>query len=149
MTLPADARRVLIQETVVNTVISGALAALITWLIFRGRQDIPLLGGPESGVFGIVPGTFMFSALVTLALSLIMRAVVAGLIMWLLIVPATLLLLSASAPPVVSFAGLLAFFVVYFVVLTLIVVPLVILRSLLPCAAYRGAGIRFQQRQTG
>ena len=73
MTLPADARRVLTQETVLNTVISGILAALITWLIFRGQEDIPLLGGPESGAFGIVPGTFMFSAVVTLALSLIMR----------------------------------------------------------------------------
>jgi len=162
MTLPGDTRRVLAQETVLNTVISGILTALITWLIFGNQEDIPLLGGPESGAFGIVPGTFMFSAVVTLALSLIMRgrinkgsvtrlpagslsllrkllpsqvflrSIAAGLIMWLLLVPTTLLLLSALAPSSISFTGLLVLFVAYFVVLTLIVVPAVILRSLLP-----------------
>ena len=60
-------------ETAINTVVTAVIAALITWLLFRGRGPVPLFGLPGGALFGIVPGTFNFSLLVTLVLTLVIR----------------------------------------------------------------------------
>lgn len=160
--LPADAKKIIIQETITNMIVNAVLATIITWLVFRGKQDVPLIGGPESGAFGIVPGTFLFTAAITIALSLIMRRRISrgnvallpmgsmpvirrflpehillrglalGAAIWVVLVPLTLTLLSTMLADRVSFSTLLIFYIVYFVILAAIIVPVIVLRSLLP-----------------
>ena len=40
---------------------------------FRGESEIPPFTTPPSGIFGILPGTFNFTCLVTLVLTLVVR----------------------------------------------------------------------------
>lgn len=61
------------KETVANTIVTGAVAVLVTWLIFRNRELVPIFEAPPRGAFGIVPGTFNFTLLVTLILTLVVR----------------------------------------------------------------------------
>ena len=46
---------------------------MLTWLIFAGETAIPALTEPPGGIFGILPGTFNFTLLVAVALTLITR----------------------------------------------------------------------------
>lgn len=62
------------RETVANTVATAVIAALLSLVIFRGRDSIPPLEAPPGGIFGILPGTFNFTLLVTIVLTLIVRA---------------------------------------------------------------------------
>jgi hypothetical protein len=71
---PADAAAVVRRETIANTVATAVIAALLTVLIFRGRDLIPAFEAPPGGIFGILPGTFNFTLLVTLVLSQVIRA---------------------------------------------------------------------------
>ena len=61
------------RETTTNALVTAVLAALISWLLFRGRTGIPAIGGGTDGIFGIIPGTFNFTLLVTLVLTLVTR----------------------------------------------------------------------------
>lgn len=72
-----DAAAMVRRETAVNTVATAVIAALLTWAIFDDRTAIVALAEPPDGIFGIVPGTFNFTLLVTLALSLVTRRRVA------------------------------------------------------------------------
>ena len=72
--LAPQQRDLIRKETVVNTLATVVIAALLTWLIFRGRESILVFDAPPFGLFGILPGTFNFTLLVTLALTLITRA---------------------------------------------------------------------------
>ena len=69
----AAAQRLVRRETVVNLAVSAVLAAFVGWLIFRGDTALVALAPPLGGVFGIVPGTFNFTLLVTLGLSMVIR----------------------------------------------------------------------------
>lgn len=70
---PAEHAALVRRETINNTVATAVIAALITWLLFRGQKAIDPLSSPPGGIFGILPGTFNFSLLVTIALTLITR----------------------------------------------------------------------------
>ena len=61
------------KETIGNVVASAVIAALLSWLILHRQADIDLHAPPPGGIFGIVPGTFNFTLLVTFALTLITR----------------------------------------------------------------------------
>jgi len=70
----ADARTTMVRaETTINTVVTIVIAGVLSWLIFRGETAIAPLDAPPRGIFGILPGTFNFTLLVTLALTLITR----------------------------------------------------------------------------
>ena len=71
---PADAAMIVRRETTANTIATALIAAALTALIFRGRNTIPAFEAPPGGIFGILPGTFNFTLLVTLVLSLVIRA---------------------------------------------------------------------------
>lgn len=60
-------------ETIANTVATAVIAAGLSWLIFHGRSEIPALAPPPDGLFGMLPGTFNFTFLVSLVLTLIVR----------------------------------------------------------------------------
>ena len=72
--LAHEQRQLIRKETIANTLATAVIAALLTWLIFHGREAIPVFDAPPYGLFGILPGTFNFTLLVTLALTLITRA---------------------------------------------------------------------------
>ena len=61
------------RETIGNTVASAVIAAALTWLIFADQTATPALAAPPGGIFGILPGTFNFTLLVAVALTLITR----------------------------------------------------------------------------
>lgn len=157
---PSAAQRQVVRREVLTGVIGNVvIAVVVTWLLFRGRPDIPVLGR-SGAVFGIVPGTFMFTLGMTIGLTLgvrrrVRRSEVARLIpgqgppglAWLprnvilrglllavlaeaLLVPLTLALLAAFAPSSWQFAGALAFNAAYFAVLSALVVPVVAWRAL-------------------
>jgi hypothetical protein len=69
----ADPMRMVRTETAINTVATVVIAGAISWLLFRGQDSIPALAAPPGGIFGIVPGTFNFTLLVTLVLTLVIR----------------------------------------------------------------------------
>ena len=73
-TLAPQQRDLIRKETIVNTLATAVIAVLLTWLIFHGRETIQVFDAPPYGLFGILPGTFNFTLLVTLALTLITRA---------------------------------------------------------------------------
>lgn len=60
------------KETLINTVATAVIAAALSWAIFRGQPAIAL-APPVGGILGILPGTFNFTLLVTIALTLITR----------------------------------------------------------------------------
>jgi hypothetical protein len=62
------------KETLLNTVATMLIAAALSWLLFRGESSVVALAPPVHGVLGIVPGTFNFTLLVTLALTAVIRA---------------------------------------------------------------------------
>jgi hypothetical protein len=70
---PADPDATVRTETLANTAITVVLAAAIAWLMFRGQSQIEALAPPPGGIFGIVPGTFNFTLLVTIVLTLVIR----------------------------------------------------------------------------
>ena len=72
------ASRLVRKETAINTVITAVVAAVLSWVIFRNQADIRALAAPPAGIFGILPGTFNFSLLVTIGLTLVIRARVRG-----------------------------------------------------------------------
>jgi hypothetical protein len=159
MALPDSVRRTVNKEIITNLVINSVIAAVITWLAFAGKDAVPLLGGPESGAFGIIPGTFLFSAIITLVMgrmvrsriergeldtvrastlpgllrrlpeNLLLRALAIGVLAWFLLAPATLLFLHLAGPTTVAMSWLLAFFVSYFGLLTILVVPLAVVSA--------------------
>ena len=61
------------KETQINTVVTAAIAALVSWQIFGGGQGIAAINPPVGGMLGILPGTFNFTLLVSLALTLVTR----------------------------------------------------------------------------
>lgn len=61
------------KETAINTVATALIAAALSWVLFRGHSSIVALSPPVGGILGILPGTFNFTLLVTLALTLITR----------------------------------------------------------------------------
>lgn len=61
------------RETISNVIASAVIAGLIAWLAFRRATGIEPFAAPPGGVFGIIPGTFNFSLLVTVVLTLILR----------------------------------------------------------------------------
>jgi hypothetical protein len=65
------------RETLANVLATVSIAAAIAWLAFRGAGPYPSLAPPPGGIFGILPGTFNFVLLVTLALTLVVRGRVA------------------------------------------------------------------------
>ena len=71
----ADAghERLVRRETVLNTVLTAVIAAALTWVLFHGRAGIAPLAPVPDGIFGILPGTFNFTLLVTLGLSASIR----------------------------------------------------------------------------
>ncbi len=154
------ARRLVIRETAVAVLVNALIAIVIVWLLFRGSASIPVLG-PQGGAFGVLPGTFMFTFLLTIGLTLALRrrvragtivrsegevtgglarrlpgpllarALVLALAAEVLLVPATFAVLAAFAPASWSYRTVLVFNVAYFAVLSLLVVPLVVRRALL------------------
>jgi hypothetical protein len=70
---PAEPDAMVRNETVANTVITVVLAAAITWALFHGQSTIPALAPPPGGIFGLLPGTFNFTLLVTIVLTLVIR----------------------------------------------------------------------------
>lgn len=75
MTNPArsSAAEIIRRETISNVIASAVIGGLIAWLLFRGATAIEPFAKPPGGVFGIIPGTFNFSLLVTVVLTLILR----------------------------------------------------------------------------
>ncbi|HRX89743.1 MAG TPA: hypothetical protein P5528_09880 [Steroidobacteraceae bacterium] len=71
---PAEQAAMVRRETVANTLATIVIAAVLTWLIFRGQASIEPLAAAPDGIFGILPGTFNFTLLVTIVLSLVIRA---------------------------------------------------------------------------
>ena len=63
-----------LRETLINTLLTAVIAAALSWLLFQGREHIPALGPVPDGIFGIIPGTFNFTLLVTIGLTLSIRA---------------------------------------------------------------------------
>ncbi len=61
------------RETIANTIATAVIAVLLSWLIFRGRDAIGAFEAPPGGIFGILPGTFNFTLLVTVVLTLVVR----------------------------------------------------------------------------
>ena len=66
------------KETIINTVVTAVIAAVLSWVLFRNQADVPALASPPGGIFGILPGTFNFSLLVTIGLTLVIRGRVRG-----------------------------------------------------------------------
>jgi hypothetical protein len=60
-------------ETLANTVFATAQGALQAWLTFDGNRAAPLIDTPPRGLFGLLPGAFLFSFLVTVCLTLATR----------------------------------------------------------------------------
>ena len=73
-----SAGRLVRKETAINTVVTAVIAAVLSWVIFRNQTDAPALAAPPGGIFGILPGTFNFSLLVTIGLTLVIRGRVRG-----------------------------------------------------------------------
>ena len=71
--MPAEHAALVRRETISNTIATAAIAVILTWLLFRGQASIRALSAPPGGIFGILPGTFNFTLLVTLALTFITR----------------------------------------------------------------------------
>lgn len=69
----ADHGAMVRKETEINTVVTAVIAALLSWQIFRGQHSIAAINPPVGGMLGILPGTFNFTLLVSLALTLITR----------------------------------------------------------------------------
>ena len=67
------ASRLVQKETAINTVVTAVIAAVLSWVIFRNQIDVRALATPPGGIFGILPGTFNFSLLVTVGLTLVIR----------------------------------------------------------------------------
>ena len=61
------------KETAINTVITAVIAAVLSWVIFRNQADVRALTTPPGGIFGILPGTFNCSLLVTIGLTFVIR----------------------------------------------------------------------------
>ncbi len=61
------------HETWINCIVSAVLAGGVAWLIFRGQSAVAAWAPPPGGIFGILPGTFNFTLLVTLALTAVIR----------------------------------------------------------------------------
>ena len=70
---PSSHADVVRRETVANTIATVVIAALLSALIFRGRVAIRPFETPPGGIFGILPGTFNFTLLVTIVLTLVVR----------------------------------------------------------------------------
>lgn len=71
--LAGDPLRMVRTETVANTIATVVIAAVIAWLMFGGQPSITALAAPPGGIFGIAPGTFNFTLLVTLVLTSVIR----------------------------------------------------------------------------
>lgn len=69
----ADAETTVRIETAVNTVATIVIAAAVSWLLFGGEAAVVALARPPGGIFGILPGTFNFTLLVTLVLTVVLR----------------------------------------------------------------------------
>lgn len=62
------------KEIRINTLATAVIAAVLTWLIFRGRNPIEVFEAPPHGIFGLFPGSFNFTLLVALVLTLVTRS---------------------------------------------------------------------------
>ena len=71
--VPAEHAALVRRETTSNTLATALIAAVVTWLLFRSHIAIAPLSAPPGGIFGILPGTFNFTLLVTIVLTLITR----------------------------------------------------------------------------
>ena len=147
------------KETIANTIASMLIAVALSWLLFNGRCALPALDAPPRGIFGIFPGTFNFTLLVTIALTLIVRrrtrlglisrcarsnrlpanVLLRGLLLasvaTVLLAPVSMLLVQTGIrggwlPALWSLPGMTVFFVLYFALLSLLITPVVVRRAL-------------------
>lgn len=146
------------REAVVGAIVNSLVAVIVVWALYRGRAPVPVLG-TDGGAFGIIPGTFMLTLLMTIGLTMavrgrvkagavsrierwqagvgarlpanvVLRAVTLAGSAWVCCVPVTLALLATAGPAAWSFAAVMAFNVVYFALLSLLVVPVMVRRAL-------------------
>lgn len=152
-------RRMVRRETLIGVLGNAAIAAIIVSLLFASRGEVPVLGR-DGALFGIVPGTFMFTLGMTIGLTLtlrarvrkglvpriprgsspapgaalprnvVLRAVLLGAIAELCLVPPTFALLWLLAPPTWSFPVVLAANVAYFATLASFAIPVIAWRAL-------------------
>ena len=143
------------RETLIAVVVNCVIAAALTWISVEHSRPSILVGGPGAGAFGILPGTFLFTFLLTLGLSFVVRARIRRgelrladqkAASWIRVLPQNVLLralvLAVAATligPPVAFMGLLALApdaapfilaltvnVIYFALLACLVVPVII-----------------------
>lgn len=147
------------RETLIGVAGNGLIAAGVVAWLFRGQQQIPVLGR-DGAVFGIVPGTFMFTLGMTIGLTLtvrsrlragklsrleqplkqscverlpsnvFLRATMLALAVEICVVPLTLLFVALVAPPQWGVTAAIGFNILYFVLLSGTVVPIVAWRAL-------------------
>jgi hypothetical protein len=156
---PEHARYVAI-ETIVGVVINSALSLGFTLLALGGR-DVAPWWGPGGVAFDFIPQVFMITFATTLATTLLarqrlkagavaplaapdagwlarapanplLRAVVFGLAVAVVLVPASLMALSASGATEISAPALIVLKVVYGAVLAAAIAPPIVRAALLP-----------------
>jgi hypothetical protein len=149
LALGAEQRRFLIVETVVNSILSGLLSAGFVWLIFGGRDLIPLWG-TNGLAFDLVPTVFMITLMMTLGLTLftrlrcskgrapmmegrsrlprnvVLRALAMALAATIIVVPLSVGLLALIGPQTWTYSAVMLFKIVLGVVLAAIITPVIV-----------------------
>lgn len=156
---PPEHARMARRETLTCMLVNAALASAIVWVLYRNVSPIPLWG-PAGGVFGFLPGTFMFTLLFTAAITLVvrgrvrsgairrlgesegpglgamlprnvaLRALALALACTIVLVPLAFGLLWLLSPAQLSFGTVLALNVAYFVLLAAVVTPIAVWRAM-------------------
>ena len=153
LALGSGQRRFVLVETVVNSVVSGLLSAAFVWLVFGGRDVIPLWG-MDGLAFDLVPTAFMITLMMTLGLTLftrwrcrkgsapvlsgrnrlpgnvVLRALAMALIATVLLVPASVALLALLGPESWSYSAVMLFKIVYGVVLAAVITPIIVMGAM-------------------
>jgi len=140
-------------ETAVNAALSAVLSAGFVWLVFGGRNLVPLWG--RDGVaFDQLPMTFMIAFMMTLGLTLYtrsrcakgaaprhaggpplprwlpLRALAIALLLTLVLVPASVGLLALSGKLDWRFVEVMALKIVYGAVVAAVATPLIVLGAM-------------------
>ena len=71
MTTPL--RKVVIRETVVSLIINILIGGFLTWKTLPKVDMLPLIGGPESGGFGLFPASILFTFFATLIVTTVIK----------------------------------------------------------------------------
>jgi hypothetical protein len=143
------------RETLIAVVVNCVIAAALTWITVEPSRPSVLVGGPGAGAFGILPGTFLFTFLLSLGLSFALRARIRRgelcaedreTALWVRLLPrnvllrafllaaaatflgppATFSLLHWLAPGTAPFSVALTVNIVYFALLACLVVPVIV-----------------------